>query len=156
MPTETCPVCSGKKIVHENKSFKVSIEKGALNGEEIIFEGEGDEEGTSIPGDVKVEIVIRDHPTYKRRGDDLVTKLQISFQEAIFGFSKSVKQLDGRMVEISKGGPSQPNSFIILKGEGLPKKNQPGESGDMHLEIVFDLPKRLNGAQLQIVKAIFD
>jgi DnaJ-related protein SCJ1 len=156
MPTENCPVCSGRKIVHENKSFKISIERGAHNGEEVVFEGEGDEEPTSIPGDVRVEITLREHPLFKRQGDDLHAKLNISFQEAIFGFSKTIKQLDGRTVEISKSDPSQPNSIIILKGEGMPKRSQPGEFGDMHLEVVYELPKKLNAEQIRLVKAIFD
>ena len=49
-----CPVCSGRKQIHENKNFKVQIEKGMKDGEEIIFEGEGDAVETALPGDVVI------------------------------------------------------------------------------------------------------
>lgn len=57
-PKRICPKCRGKKSVHENKNFKVDIEKGVKDNEEIVFEGEGDAIETALPGDVIVKISI--------------------------------------------------------------------------------------------------
>lgn len=44
--------------MHENKSFKVTIEKGTNDGEEIVFKGEGDAIETALPGDVVIQIQV--------------------------------------------------------------------------------------------------
>lgn len=154
MPHERCPVCGGTKMVSENKNFKVVIERGVHHGDEVVFEGEGDSFVNALPGDVRFTILVRDHHQFSRDRDDLFMRLPISFEEALFGFSKSVQHLDGRIVGISKSEPSQPNSQVVIKGEGMPKKNQPTETGDMRLELTIQLPPRLSDAQKALVEEI--
>lgn len=154
MPHDRCPVCGGNKMVTENKNFKVVIEKGWMHMDEVVFEGEGDSFISALPGDVKFSILVREHHQFFRNRDDLNMRLPISFEESLFGFSKSVQHLDGRIVGISKNEPSQPNSYVMIKGEGMPKKNQPGETGDLHLELTVQLPTRLSEAQKEIVREI--
>ena len=156
MAHERCSVCGGGKMVTENKNFKVAIEKGMMHGDQITFEGEGDSFINSLPGDIQFDIHIRPHSQFTRDKDDLYVKLPISFKEALFGFSKSVRHLDNRYVEISKTEPSQPNSFVVLKGEGMPKRNSPLESGDLYLELIIELPKTLKEEQKKIVREILD
>lgn len=152
----TCPVCGGRRLVSESKSFKVGIDRGVSNGHEILFEGEGDSIIEALPGDVKFIIEIAPHARFRREGDDLYANLEISFYESMFGFSKKITHLDDRTVEISKTGVSQHNSFIIVKGEGMPKKDSPQNFGDLYVEINFKLPQRINDKQREILKVIFD
>ena len=154
MAHEKCPICGGSKMITENKNFKVVVEKGMMHGDEIVFEGEGDAYVHSLPGDVKFKLTVKPHATFTRERDDLYVKLPISFKEALFGFSKSIRHLDGRYVEISKSEPSQPNSYVIIKGEGMPKKNAPLETGDLYLELIIELPRVLNQEQKRLVKEI--
>ncbi len=154
MAHEHCPVCGGQKMVTENKTFKLLIEKGIADRDEIVFENEGDSFINALPGDVKFTVLVKPHPQFTRDKDDLYYKLPITFQEALFGFSKRIRHLDGRYVEINRNEPSQPNSYVTLKGEGMPKKNQPTENGDLYLELTIELPKRLNEAQKKLVKEI--
>ena len=156
MAHEKCNVCGGGKMVTENKNFKVAIEKGMMHGEIITFEGEGDSFINSLPGDTQFEVQVRPHSQFVRDKDDLYVKLPISFKEALFGFSKSVRHLDNRFVEISKSEPSQPNSFVVLKGEGMPKRNTLMESGDLYLELIIELPRILKEEQKKIVLEILN
>lgn len=156
MAHKKCGICNGTKMISENKNFKVIIEKGAMHGDTITFDGEGDSFVNSLPGDVKFIVNVRPHTLFVREKDDLYIKLNISFKEALFGFSKSIRHLDGRSVEISKNEPSQPNSYVVLKGEGMPKKNSPMDNGDLYLELVIELPRRLNEEQKRLVREIME
>ena len=152
----TCPVCGGRRMVTESKSFKVGIDRGVDKGDEVLFEGEGDAVVEALPGDVRFVLDIGPHARFRREADDLYTSLEISFDEAMFGFSKNITHLDDRTVEISKTGVSQHNSFIVVKGEGMPRKDSPQNFGDLYVEVLFKLPLKINEKQREILNAIFE
>ena len=57
--------------------------------------------------------------------------------------------MDGKKVTI-KSEPDeiiQPDQWKIIKGEGMPKKNSPGEHGDLHVKLKVTLPKKLSEKQ---------
>ena len=58
-----------------------------VNDEKIVFEGEGDAVSNAIPGDVIVVIKVSRDSRFRRDGDDLFTKIDITFEEAILGFN---------------------------------------------------------------------
>lgn len=105
-PKTKCPYCHGHKTVSENKSFNVQIEKGISDNHSITFKGEGDSVVNALPGDVEVTVRITPDANFERKGDDLYTKLNISFKEAILGFNKNIIHLDGRVINVSKAGTS--------------------------------------------------
>lgn len=152
----SCPVCNGRRVVSESKSFKVGIDRGVSHGHEILFEGEGDSIIEALPGDIKFILDILPHARFRREGDDLYTSVEISFHEALFGFSKKITHLDDRSIDISKTGVSQHNSFIVAKGEGMPKKESPQNFGDLYVEINFKLPTSIRDKQKEILKTIFE
>lgn len=41
---DRCVQCQGKKIIEELKVLQVEVEKGAHDGDRIVFHGEGDRE----------------------------------------------------------------------------------------------------------------
>ena len=47
-----CHVCGGRKVLKKNKEFQVDIEKGMINGEQIVLEGESDQSPHHLPGDI--------------------------------------------------------------------------------------------------------
>lgn len=97
-PKSTCPVCRGRKFVTESKNFKVQIDRGIEDGHEIVFEGEGDAIQTALPGDVIISIRVAKNSKFERKGDDLYTKMNIDFEEALMGFDRNIGHLDGRLI----------------------------------------------------------
>ena len=62
--------------------------------------------------------------------------------------------MDGRSVIIKseKDEIIQPDQWKIFKGEGMPKKHNPSESGDLHAKIKVNLPKKLSAKQMELAK----
>ncbi len=85
-----CTHCHGHKTVSESKNFTVKVNRGIENGKQIVFEGEGDVVETALPGDVIFKVNVKKDKNFRRDGNDLHTKLQITFKEAILGFEKEI------------------------------------------------------------------
>lgn len=79
-------------------SVLVYIEKGTPDGHEISFKDAADEYVNVRPGSIRVKIQQVDHPVFERKGNDLKTRIKITLKEALLGFTKEIKHLDGHLV----------------------------------------------------------
>lgn len=82
--------------------MSVFIEKGIAKGQTIKFEGGGDEYVDMSPSDIVFEIVELAHPAFERRETNLHVTVKLTLQEALLGFKKKIKHLDGHFVRIEK------------------------------------------------------
>ncbi|CAN0214608.1 unnamed protein product [Ectocarpus sp. 12 AP-2014] len=89
-----------------------------------IFRGKGDYINVqgSLPGDVVITTAQKPSSVFTRKGHDLYTNVQISLKESLAGFSRSVKHLDDRMIELSvpKGKVTPPGTVVRVQNEGIP------------------------------------
>ena len=69
---------------------------GMSDGEKIIFEGEGDQEPLLKAGDVIIILDEKEHPHFRRRGDDLICNMTLQLVESLCGFQKVIRTLDDR------------------------------------------------------------
>jgi DnaJ-class molecular chaperone len=70
-----------------------------------------------LAGDVIFRLKQSSHPRFRREGDDLHHEMHISLKEALIGFSKTVRHLDGRDVVLQHKGVTQP--FQVRKVSSL-------------------------------------
>jgi DnaJ family protein A protein 1 len=80
------------------------------DGQKITFSGEGDQEPGLEPGDIIIVLDEKEHPTFKRNGIDLIMKFQISLNEALTGFKKTIQTLDNRTLVIQ----TVPGIYLLL------------------------------------------
>jgi DnaJ-class molecular chaperone len=121
MMNQQVRVPSEEKCKKENHELVAMIEKGMADGSEIWFEGEADEAPGQEPGDILMRIVQSPDNSLTREGDDLHMTQKINLKEALLGFEKSFKHLDGHVVELSSTNIIKPFQVIKIKGEGMPK-----------------------------------
>ena len=76
------------------------FDKGAPDGKRYVFPGESNEIPDVDPGDVIVEINIKKHKKFIRKGGDLLYNADITLLEALTGFEIVITHLDGREVLI--------------------------------------------------------
>ena len=77
--SDKCATCKGERVREEKKEFEVKLDKGAPDGKRYVFPEEGNEvPGCYEAGDVIFEIYAEEHPKFKRRGADLITKHEVT------------------------------------------------------------------------------
>ena len=70
------------------------------DGQKITFTSEGDQEPGLEPGDIIIVLDEKAHDTFKRSGQDLIMKMDITLTEALTGMKKTIKSLDERTLVI--------------------------------------------------------
>lgn len=103
-----CAHCGGAKVIMEEKTLTAAIEKGMASDGEIRFERESEQQPGITPGDVIFKLRQAKHPRFERRGDDLHMDMRLSLKEALLGYDRTFRHLDGREVRLTKTGVTQP------------------------------------------------
>ncbi|XP_050371612.1 dnaJ protein homolog [Argentina anserina] len=150
---DRCGQCKGEKVVHEKKVLEVHVEKGMQNGQKITFPGEADEAPDTITGDIVFIIQQKEHPKFKRKGDDLFVDHSLSLTDALCGFQFVLNHLDGRqlLIKSNPGAVVKPDSFKAINDEGMPMYQRPFMKGKLYIHFSVDFPETLS---LEQVKAL--
>lgn len=153
----TCHVCGGKKLMDDYDTFKVTIEKGVPNKHRVTIYNMGGDYIDKLSSDVIFEISEQPHNFYKRIDEiNLRVELKITLREALLGFSKKLKHLDGHYVLVEKNGVTQPNEVKIIRGEGMPKHDYQTSRGDLFVIFKVEVPESYTQNQKDLWKKFFD
>ena len=63
---DRCKDCKGRKVVQDKKVLEVHVDKGMVDGQKIVFSGEGDQIPGVTPGDVVIVLDERPHGASRR------------------------------------------------------------------------------------------
>nr|CAH7769706.1 unnamed protein product [Callosobruchus chinensis] len=144
-PKDRCKQCQGKKVVRDRKILEVHVDKGMTDGQKIIFNGEGDQEPELEPGDIIIVLDEKEHPTFKRSGNDLILRMEIQLVEALCGFQKVIQTLDDRDLVITTlpGEVIKHGDVKCILNEGMPQYKNPFEKGRLIVQFLVNFPKTL-------------
>jgi DnaJ-class molecular chaperone len=128
----------GKKrlVIGSGRAVEVSVPPGAEHGSVLRLKGQG--EAGAPAGDALVEIAIRPHPVFTRKGADVHVELPISVPEALLGASIPVPTIDGP-VRITVPAGSNTGRTLRLKGRGI--GGSEGRRGDQYVRLLVILPE---------------
>lgn len=107
------------------------------------------------PGDVIFKLRQANHPRFRREGDNLHHEMHLSLREALLGYKRPIRHLDGRDVTVEHKGVTQPFEVRKVSGEGMPLHNFPSQHGDLFVKYIVDLPNKLNEEQKEAVAKLF-
>lgn len=96
----------------------------------------------------------KEHPTFKRQGDNLITTVEISLKEALCGWERIVRTIDGKSLRVSKPGPTQPGYEERFPGQGMTISKKPNERGDLLVRVKVNFPNSLTQSQKDILKDV--
>ncbi|PIA16648.1 chaperone regulator [Coemansia reversa NRRL 1564] len=129
-PRHKCKKCNGKKVVSERKQLEVNIDRGMKDGQKVVFQGEADQAPGIIPGDIVIVVQEKEHPRFKRRGDDLHYEAEVDLLTALAGGNIHIQHLDDRVLNVSilPGEVIRPNEIKVIEGQGMPsyRHHDPG------------------------------
>ncbi|MGB8657493.1 MAG: molecular chaperone DnaJ [Candidatus Zixiibacteriota bacterium] len=150
-----CPACRGEGRAEGTSTISVKIPAGVTTGNYIQLRGVGNAGPRGGPaGDVIVLIEEQEHPTFARRGDDLVHEMLISFSQAALGDEIPIPTLDGNVnLKIPSG--TQSGKIFRLKGRGIPHLHGYGKGDELVMVMVW-VPTHLNSDEKRILKEIAD
>jgi DnaJ-class molecular chaperone len=117
----------------------VNIPAGTRDGQVLRLRGKGRPGiGGGPPGDALVEIEVRPHRIFTRKGDDIHVDLPISLSEAVLGGKVTVPTPTGS-VTMTVPKWSNTGTVLRLKGKGVPRVD--GSKGDELVMLKVMLPE---------------
>ena len=149
--TDPCTACKGQAKVRKERTVNLKIPAGVDTGIRLKVSGEGEVGGLGgPPGDLYVVIHVEPHPFFKRKDNDLLCEVPISFVQASLGGEIEVPTMDGNVsLKIPAGTPS--GRVFHLRGKGVPKLGGYGK-GDQFVSIFIDVPKKLSTRQKELLR----
>ncbi len=147
-----CASCGGIGRVRKARRVTVKIPPGVKDGMKIRIPGRGSasREG-GPPGDLYVVTMVEEHPVFKRRGDDLVIEVPVSFVEAALGAEIEVPKPEGSTVKLRLPAGTQDGKQFRVGGAGAPRPRGKG-SGDLIVKVAVVVPKKLKKREREILE----
>ena len=153
MVTDPCTTCHGEGRVKKHKTLSVKIPAGVDTGDRIRLGGEGEAGVNGGPsGDLYVVIHLKDHPVFKRDGDDLHCEMPISFATAALGGELEIPTLDGH-AKIKIPAETQSGKVFRLRGKGI-KGVRSHAPGDLLCHMQIETPVNLSERQKELLREL--
>lgn len=141
-------------IPGKNKMINIQIPPGIEHGQQIRYEGMGDDSIPGLkPGDLLVNVMVREHHRYKREGSSLIIDQEVSVWDALLGASIEIHTLDRKTLSMSLPPGTQPDTVMSCKGEGLPNMRN-RQRGNLLIRIKVAIPKNLTPEQIDVINQI--
>ncbi|MFN2359719.1 MAG: molecular chaperone DnaJ [Marinobacter sp.] len=145
-----CKACHGAGRIQEEKTLSVKVPPGVDTGDRIRLSGEG-EMGVDggPPGDLYVQIAVREHSIFTRDGRNLYCEVPISIVDAALGGELEVPTLDGR-VKLKIPAETQTGKLFRLRNKGV-SPVRGGPSGDLLCRVAVETPVNLTKRQKELL-----
>ena len=114
-------------------------------------EGEAGPDG-GPPGDLFVQMSVKQHPIFERDGKNLYCEMPITFVDAALGGELEVPTLNGR-VKLRIPAETQTGKLFRLRGKGV-KPVRGGGVGDLLCRVVLETPVKLNKKQKALLEQL--
>jgi hypothetical protein len=122
------------RIQREDKDLEITVKPGMKAGSKFKFKGVGDEiEGTKQ--DIHFVVAEKPHHLFERKGDDLIATISIPLKEALTGWSKQIKTIDGKNLKVSHSGPTSPTWTEIYPALGMILPKDPSQRGNLIVKV---------------------
>jgi molecular chaperone DnaJ len=151
--TDPCPGCRGTGKEKFQRSIMVNIPAGVDNGSRIRLSGEGNVGARGgQPGNLYVNLNVREHEFFIREDDDIVYELPINFAQAALGTEVDVPTLHGD-VKLKVPAGTQTGHVFQLKNKGIPHLRSRGQ-GDQLVVLKVHTPESLTKKQRQLFEEL--
>lgn len=150
--SQPCDSCLGQGRLRQKKNLNIKVPQGVDNGDRIRLTGEGEAgRNGGPPGDLYVEIRVKEHPIFERDGSHLSCEVPVSFSTATLGGAIEVPTLGGN-VELKVPGETQSGRVFRLREKGV-KPVRGGATGDLFCRVVVETPVNLTDEQKELLRA---
>jgi len=132
----------------QSQNISARVPAGVNDGAKIRMKGKGSP-GEAGPGDLFIQLHVKPHPIFGRKGENLTLTLPVTFTEAALGADIKVPTLSGDDVTV-RIAPGTPNGRTLrVKGRGVVKGST---TGDLLVTVEVQVPQRVDGKALDALK----
>jgi molecular chaperone DnaJ len=150
IPAQPCSGCRGEGVVSASRAQTIRFPAGIEDGASHVVERAGSRTTPERPaGDLEVVVSVRPHPLFRRKGDDVVCTVPISFVHATLGGEVVVPTLEGK-VRLRVPPATQPGAMLRIRGKGMPHRVRGGH-GDQIVEVSVEIPSRLSERARELI-----
>ena len=130
------------------QNISARVPTGVNDGAKIRVKGKG-AQGEAGPGDLFIQLHVKPHPIFSRKGENLTITLPVTFAEDALGADIKVPTMAGDdvTVRIAPGTPS--GRTLRVKGRGIVKGST---TGDLLVTVEVQVPQRVDGKALDALK----
>jgi molecular chaperone DnaJ len=149
-----CPTCHGEGRVAKDRKLTVRIPAGIATGQRLRLQGEG-EHGVQggPPGDLFVVVQVREHPFFRRDGNDLYCEIPVSFPTLALGGEIRVPTALDEHEPLKVPEGTATGTTFRLRGKGMPDVSGRGK-GDMLVTVQATVPRKLNKEQRALLEQL--
>ena len=152
---EPCTTCNGAGKIKKQKTLEVKIPAGINEGMRIRSAGNGEPgQNGGPPGDLYIEIRVKQHEIFERDGDDLHCTVPVGLTTAALGGSIEVPTL-GSKAEIELPEGTQHGKTFRLRGKGI-KGLRSSYPGDLYCHVAVETPVKITEHQRKLLKELDD
>ena len=150
---DPCGDCHGQGRVKEQKTLSVKVPAGVDTGDRIRLANEGEAgENGGPPGDLYVQIQVKEHAIFKRDDANLYCEVPISYATAALGGELEVPTLDSRVkLKVPEG--TQTGKLFRMRGKGV-KPVRDNMVGDLLCRVVVETPVKLSSKQKELLREL--
>lgn len=163
---ETCPACGGRQLVYDEpcptchgsgrgtsaRSIQARIPAGVKDGQRIRVKGKGGAGENGGPaGDLFVQVKVRPHRVFGRKGDNLTLDVPVSFDEAALGAEVKIPTLSGAPVTLKLPAGTPNGRTFRVRGKGARRAD--GTLGDLLATVEVQVPAVLDPTAREAVEA---
>ncbi len=146
---QDCRSCKGMGTVKRKKLITIKIPAGINDGGTIKLRGLGyPGKNGGGKGDLIIRVKIMSDQKYKREGNDINTRVDITFPQAALGVKVQVQSLSKKIMVTIKPG-TQPGTVLKLKGLGLAIDDN---TGDLFVTVNVTVPTDLTDRQKELLE----
>jgi len=131
------------------QSISARVPAGVNDGAKIRVKGKG-APGEAGPGDLFIELTVKPHAAFSRKGENLLLTLPVTFAEAALGADIKVPTLSGDDVTVRLAGGTPTGRVLRVKGRGIKKG---AVVGDLLVTVEVQVPRRVEGKAEDAIKA---
>jgi molecular chaperone DnaJ len=148
-----CHTCRGRGLERKVVKKIITIPGGVDNGTQVRLAGEGQPGANGGPnGNLLLEIQVRPHQFFQRKGDDVLLNLKINVAQATLGAEIDVPTVEGKS-KLNVPAGTQPGKVFTLKGKGSPHVRSSGR-GDQLIMVNVEVPNHLTPEQRELFEKL--
>jgi molecular chaperone DnaJ len=131
-----------------SQTISARVPAGVNDGAKIRVKSKG-APGEAGPGDLFIELNVKPHAIFSRKGENLTLTLPVTFAEAALGADLKVPTLAGDDVTVRLAAGTPTGRVLRVKGRGIKKG---AVTGDLLITIEVQVPRALEGKALEAIR----